>query len=133
MSNLVKEFSVTDSTKVSISDFLFRNLGIDSSIYGAGIHVQNSNITVYNSEFSNNSASYRKGLALLWVRTNFESIKSQIQSLIIMEVIEVDVYFTIFTVQLYKTLLLSITLLLMGLILLAMLSKSSWVTVLRMI
>ena len=65
MSNSGKAFSVTDGSNVSIRDSLFSNLGIDSPIYGSGIHVQNSNITLVNSEFLNNSASYGGAIALL--------------------------------------------------------------------
>ena len=53
-------------------------------------------------------------------------MKSQTQPLIItMQVTEVEAYFTIFTVQLCKTLLLQITMLLMDLTLLAIPQKSS--------
>ena len=65
VSNSGKAFGVTDNSQAFISDFLFSNLGTDSSIYGAGIRTRNSNITVSNSNFYNNSASYGGGLALL--------------------------------------------------------------------
>ena len=71
MSNSGKAFSVTDGSNVSIRDSLFSNLGIDSPIYGSGIHVQNSNITLVNSEFLNNSASYGGAIALLWDTNTF--------------------------------------------------------------
>ena len=71
VSNSGKAFSVTDGSNVSIRDSLFSNLGIDSPIYGSGIHVQNSNITLVNSEFLNNSASYGGAIALLWDTNTF--------------------------------------------------------------